>query len=254
MKRLNKIFSSGRKALVIFDSCGAPDMANSELRLETIIANGADIVELGIPFSDPMADGPVIQRASLQALQAGATLSGILGMAGRLRRRHPETGLVVFGYYNIFLQYGIAALFRRLRELEIDGILIVDLPYEERNEVLPDARANGISLIPLIGPSTEVERARKLTADADGFVYCINARGVTGERAELPPELAGRLDALRRVSPAPVAAGFGIADAASAAAVAKHADAVVVGSAAVKLPLSELGPFIRSLKAALTDR
>ena len=251
MNRLQKIFAAGNKVLVIFDSCGAPDMAESEARLENIITNGADIVELGIPFSDPMADGAVIQRASQQALKNGATLRGILEMAGRVRQRHPETGLIVFGYYNVFLQYGSEALFAKLRELGIDGILIVDLPFEERDEVLPLARKYGISLIPLIGPSTDVERAKMLTADADGFVYCINARGVTGERTVLPPELSGRLDALRRVSPAPVAAGFGIADAASAAAVAKHADAVVVGSAAVKLPLSELGAFIAGLKAAL---
>ena len=250
MKRLQRIFTGG-KALVIFDSCGAPDMTESEARLEEIIAHGADILELGIPFSDPMADGPVIQQASQQALRAGATLEKILDMAGRIRQRHMETGMIAFGYYNIFLQYGIPKLFRRLRELDIDGILIVDLPYEEREEVAPEAKKNGISLIPLIGPSTDIERAKMLTADADGFVYCINARGVTGARAQLPPELSERLDALRRVSPVPVAAGFGIADAASAAAVSRHADAVVVGSAAVRLSRPALGKFIRSLKNAL---
>ena len=251
MTRLEKIFSAGKKALVIFDSCGAPDMAESEQRLETIISNGADIVELGIPFSDPVADGAVIQKASQQALANGATLGKILDMAERVRKRHPETGMIVFGYFNIFLQFGLDKLFRRLAELEIDGILIVDLPYEEHEEIAPYTEKYGVPQIPLIGPSTDLERSKLLTANARGFVYCINARGVTGERAVLPPELSGRLDSLRKISPAPVAAGFGIADAASAAAVAKHADAVVVGSAAVRLPLSELGPFIRSLKNAL---
>ena len=112
MTRLEKIFPAGKKALVIFDSCGAPDMAESERRLETIISNGADIVELGIPFSDPVADGAVIQKASLQALAGGATLGKILDMAERVRKRHPETGMIVFGYFNIFLQFGLEKLVR----------------------------------------------------------------------------------------------------------------------------------------------
>ena len=252
MNRLDKIFADHRKALIIFDSCGYPDMDESEARLETIISSGADIVELGIPFSDPVADGPVIQQASQQALANGATLEKILDMAERLRRHHPETGLVFFGYYNVFLQYGLEKLFRRLQRLAADGILIVDLPYEEREEILPYTQKYQVPQITLIGPSTDRVRAEMLLKAAQGFVYCVNARGVTGARSCLPRELAGRLDALREISPIPVAAGFGVADAASAAALIPHADAVVVGSAVVRRPLAELGEFVADLKRAVT--
>jgi len=253
MTRLEKIFAQGEKKLVIFDVCGAPDMETSAKRLEAVVANGADIVELGIPFSDPVADGPVIQRASQQALANGANLEKILALAAELRAKHPETGLIFFGYFNVFLQYGLEALFARMAEIGIDGILIVDLPFEEREELRPLIEKYRVPQITLIGPSTTPERAKMLVEKAEGFVYCINARGVTGERAALPPELAGRLETLKKFSPVPVAAGFGIASPADAAAVCRHADAAVVGSAAVKLPLESLGPFVASLKAALTE-
>lgn len=251
MNRLDEIFAQRRPALVIFDSCGAPTLAESEERLETIVANGADIVELGVPFSDPMADGPAIQRASLQALQQGTTLAHVIGMAERLRHKHPDTGIVFFGYFNVFLQYGLEKLTAELERIGADGLLVVDLPYEERDELRPLCLKHNLSLIPLVAPGTDAERARTITRDATGFVYCVTARGVTGERTELPPELSSRLDELKRISPIPVAAGFGINGPARAAEVAKHADAVVVGSAAVKLPLAELGPFVASLRAAI---
>lgn len=251
MNRLQKIFSSCKTALVIFDSCGAPSPGESERRLETIVASGADIVELGVPFSDPMADGPTIQRASLEALRHGTDLAMVLGMARRLREQHPDTGIILFGYFNVFLQYGLERFAAESEAAGVDGVLVVDLPFEERDEFLPVCRKHGLALIPLVAPGTSAERARMITRDASGFVYCVNARGVTGERAALPPELAGRLSELRKIAPVPVAAGFGIDGPEAAAAVARHADAVVVGSAAVRRPLAELGGFIASLRAAI---
>ena len=251
MNRLQQIFARPRKALVIFDSCGCPNLPDSEKRIEEIVNSGADIVELGVPFSDPMADGPVIQRASLQALEAGTTLQDVIDLAGRVRSRHADTGIILFGYFNVFLQYGLEKLAAELARIGVDGLLVVDLPYEERGELLPLCKKNGLALIPLVAPGTGAERAKAITADADGFVYCVTARGVTGERSQLPADLSARLDELRKVSPIPVAAGFGIRGPESAAAVAEHADAVVVGSAAVKLPLGELGDFVASLRAAL---
>ena len=251
MNRLQQIFANRRKALVIFDSCGCPNLPESEKRIEEIVNSGADIVELGVPFSDPMADGPVIQRASLQALRAGTTLQEVIALAGRVRSRHAGTGIILFGYFNVFLQYGLEKLAAELARIGVDGLLVVDLPYEERGELLPLCKKNGLALIPLVAPGTDSERAKAITADADGFVYCVTARGVTGERSQLPADLSARLDELRKVSPIPVAAGFGIRGPESAAAVAGHADAVVVGSAAVKLPLGELGDFVASLRAAL---
>lgn len=251
MSRLEKIFSRPQKALIIFDSCGYPTMAESEKRLEEIISGGTDIIELGVPFSDPMADGAVIQRASQIALAAGATLPKILDMAKRIRSRHPDVGLVLFGYYNIFLQYGLSKLVADLENIGIDGILIVDLPYEEREEFLAVSANHDVDLIPLIGPSTDIERAKKLTSNAGGFAYCITVRGVTGERKELPPELTERLRALREACDLPVAAGFGISNPETAAMVAKNADAIVIGSAVVKLPTGELQKFVRQVKNAL---
>ena len=251
MNRFKQIFSRPRKALVIFDSCGCPNLEESEQRIEKIITSGADIVELGVPFSDPMADGPVIQRASLQALKAGTTLQSVIDLAGRVRARHHDTGIILFGYFNVFLQYGLEKLTTELVRVGVDGLLVVDLPYEERDELLPLCKKNGLALIPLVAPGTNAERARMITADADGFVYCVTARGVTGARSELPADLSARLDELRGLSPIPVAAGFGISGPESAAAVARHADAVVVGSAAVRLQLGELGKFVASLRAAL---
>ena len=247
MKRLQNIFDRS-KALIIFDVCGVDD---SEERLETIINSGADIVELGIPFSDPVADGTVIQEAAQRALASGANLERILNTTRRIRQRHPETGLIIFGHYNIFLQFGLEKLFARLAELEIDGILIVDLPYEEQPEVEEFTSRYNVSLIQLIGPATDLKRAEMLTKKAEGFVYCINAKGVTGVRSEMPTELVERLEALRKVSPVPVASGFGIADGETCRQLASHADGVIVGSAAVKLPLAKLGDFISGLKNAL---
>ncbi|MBQ6353327.1 MAG: tryptophan synthase subunit alpha, partial [Lentisphaeria bacterium] len=220
MDRLQKIFSSRQTALVIFDSCGAPTLEESERRLETIVANGADIVELGVPFSDPMADGPAIQRASLEALRQGTTLAHVLATARRLREKHPDTGIILFGYFNVFLQYGLERFAADAAAAGADGVLVVDLPFEERDEFLPLCRKHRLALIPLVAPGTDAERARQITRDATGFVYCVTARGVTGERSQLPPELAERLEILRRIAPVPVAAGFGIDGADSAAAVA----------------------------------
>lgn len=247
MNRLQNIFNHG-KVLIIFDVCG---VENSMERLEVIINNGADIVELGVPFSDPVADGTVIQEAAQRALALGADLEGILDTAQQLRQRHPETGLIVFGYYNIFLQFGLEKLFARLAELEIDGILIVDLPYEEQEEVRDFSARYAIPLIQLIGPATDLERAKMLTGNAEGFVYCINAKGVTGVRSEMPEELIERLKELRKISPVPVASGFGIANGERCRQLAAHADGVIVGSAAVEQPLNNLGNFIKELKNAL---
>ncbi len=253
MTRLQRIFSGARKVLVVFDSCGCPDRRESGERLEAIVSAGADIVELGVPFSDPTADGPVIQRASQIALKQGTTLPRVLEAAVRLRRGHPETGIVLFGYFNVFLQYGLEKLVSEMARSDLDGLLVVDLPYEERGELAALCKARHVALIPLVAPDTTPERARLITEQADGFVYCVTSRGVTGTRTAMPPELAGRLGVLRRISPVPVAAGFGIDGPESAAAVARYADAVVVGSAAVRLPLARLGAFVASLRRALSS-
>lgn len=224
----------GRPARVFFMTVGFPSLAESETVMETLIEGGADVLELGVPFSDPIADGAVIQSASQQALRNGVTVADTLTLAQRLRVKHPEIGLVLFSYCNPLLAYGIPRLCADAAAAGVDGVLAVDVPHEEESELRPFVEAAGLSWIPLISPATTRERAARLTAGCDGFAYVITARGITGERKELPPELADRLAALHAVTDLPLAAGFGIADATMACAVGQHAQGVVIGSAAVR--------------------
>ena len=218
---LERCRAEKRGALVVYVTVGCPSPAESEALIGRLIEAGADMNELGVPFSDPMADGPVIQRAGQLALQAGTTLPEILAIAGRIRKRFPETPLVLFSYYNVLLNYGL------------------DRPLEERGEVVPICEANGIQLIPLVSPATSPERAAKIAAGCSGFVYCITVRGVTGVRSSLPPELAAELGSAKKACGLPVAAGFGISTPEMARDISFHADAVVVGSAMVRTLLDE---------------
>lgn len=260
MDRMEGIFErcrkEGRPALTVFATCGCPSPEESGELMAEIIARGADILEIGVPFSDPMADGAVIQRASDLALRQGMTLEKVLETVGRIRERHPETGLILFSYFNVLLQYGLERLTARLAELDVDGVLVVDLPFEERDELLPLCRAHELHLINLVSPATPPERMRRIVADATGFVYYVMVRGVTGARDGLPPELADNLTRLRAVSPVPVAAGFGIASGEAARAVGRYADGVIVGSAAMRpavsgRPFPEIRRAVGDLVASL---
>lgn len=237
-----------RPARVYYMTCGFPDPAASDDALEALAEGGADVIELGVPFSDPIADGPVIQAAGQTALRAGASLAAALGQARRLRAKHPTLGLVLFSYCNPILAHGPERLCREAAEAGIDGLLVVDLPHEEEGELRPIAEAHGLDWIPLVSPATTPERARELTRGCHGFVYVVTVRGITGARKRLPPDLADRLTALRAVTDLPLAAGFGIGDRATADAVARHADGIVIGSAAV----SALARGLPDLRAFLS--
>lgn len=236
--RIDRIFercrAEGRPALIVYVTVGCPAPAESPELIDRLIAAGADIIELGVPFSDPMADGPVIQQAGQTALNAGTEFSEVLKIAAGVRQRHPETGLVLFSYYNVLFSHGLERLGGELRDIGVDGILAVDLPLEERDEFFPVCERFGLDLIPLVSPATSPERAKRITAGCRGFVYYITVRGVTGVRTSLPPELAGELEEMRRILPLPVAAGFGISTPEMARSAGVHADAVVVGSAVMK--------------------
>ncbi len=248
--RIDRIFArckaENRPARILFASCGFPTLQQSERVIETMIEQGADIIELGAPFSDPVADGPVIQAASQQAIAHGATLRGILQMAARIRRRHPETGLILFSYFNILLNARLEALCDRLAETGIDGILCVDLPYEERDELKPLCDARGLHLIPLVSPETDETRIPLVTSGCTGFAYAVTVSGITGARRAFPPTLAARLETIRRLTTLPVVAGFGIADTQTARAIGLHADGIVIGSAAIR-PLLENQAFEEGL-------
>ena len=233
MDRIANIFAA-RKPLVIFTSVGYPTEEQSEQAVCAAIEKGADIIELGVPFSDPMADGPVISAASQVAIKEGMTLPKTIAFAARLRAKYPQTGLILFSYMNPLLHIGYDAVCQQLADAGVDGILPVDLPLEERDELLAPARAHGLHIIPLVSPLTPEERVAKIVESMTGFVYYINVAGVTGARDTLPPEVAERIAMIKRHTPLPVAAGFGIASAAAAKAAANAADGVISGSGFVK--------------------
>ena len=227
--------AEGRGAFVAYLTMGYPTLAQSEAAVDDLVAGGVDIVELGVPFSDPFADGAVIRSAAYEALKQGVTLDGVLAAAKRIRARHPETGLVVFTYYNLIFSKGLEAFAQAAADAGIDAVLSVDLPLEERDELLDVLRPHGLTVVPLIAPNTPLERVVASAAELDDtFLYVITVKGTTGARTELPADLSARLDAIRAAVKIPIAAGFGISTRAQAEVVSRHADGFVVGSALVK--------------------
>lgn len=227
--------AEGRGAFVAYLTMGYPTLAQSEAAVDDLVAGGVDIVELGVPFSDPFADGAVIRSAAYEALKQGVTLDGVLAAAKRIRARHPETGLVVFTYYNLIFSKGLEAFAQAAADAGIDAVLSVDLPLEERDELLDVLRPHGLTVVPLIAPNTPLERVVTSAAGLDDtFLYVITVKGTTGARTELPADLTARLDAIRAAVKIPIAAGFGISTRAQAEVVSRHADGFVVGSALVK--------------------
>ncbi len=233
MDRLSNIFAA-RKPLIIFTSVGYPTEEQNEQAVCAAIEKGADIIELGVPFSDPMADGPVISAASQVAIKNGMTLSKTITFAARIRAKYQQIGLILFSYMNPLLHIGYDAVCQQLADAGVDGILPVDLPLEERGELLAPARAHGLHIIPLVSPLTPEDRVAKIGKGMTGFVYYINVAGVTGARDMLPPEVAERIAMIKRHTTLPVAAGFGIASATAAKAAANAADGVISGSGFVK--------------------
>lgn len=238
-ERIKRCFArakvEGRGAFVAYLTMGYPTLAQSEAAVDDLVAGGVDIVELGVPFSDPFADGAVIRSAAYEALKQGVTLDGVLAAAKRIRARHPETGLVVFTYYNLIFSKGLEAFAQAAADAGIDAVLSVDLPLEERDELLDVLRPHGLTVVPLIAPNTPLERVVASAAGLDDtFLYVITVKGTTGARTELPADLTARLDAIRAAVKIPIAAGFGISTRAQAEVVSRHADGFVVGSALVK--------------------
>lgn len=239
-KAFAKANAEGRGAFVAYITMGCPDMEKSEAAVDALVAGGADAIELGVPFSDPFADGATIRTAAYKALENGTTLDDVLAAAKRLRKRHPETGFVLFSYYNVIYAKGLEKFGDEAEASGIDAVLCVDLPLEEREELLRVLRPHGISYVPLIAPNTPLERVKRCAEGLENtFLYAITVKGVTGARAELPTDLVSRLDEIRNATHLPVAAGFGISTAAQAAEVSAHADGFVVGSALVERLLKE---------------
>ena len=230
-----KAKSEGRGAFVAYLTIGYPSLAKCEAAIDTLVSEGADIIELGVPFSDPFADGAVIRSAAYEALKQGVTLADVLALARRVRAKHPQTGLVLFSYYNLLFANGLDRFADDAADAGIDAVLAVDLPLEEREELLAVLRPRGISYVPLIAPNTPMERVKESAKGLDNtFLYVITVKGITGARKELPSDLASRLDAIRAAVELPIAAGFGISTKEQAEEVCRHADGYIIGSALVK--------------------
>ncbi len=261
--RLDATFAALRarreRALVAYVTAGDPSLAATRDLVVEVARRGADVIEIGIPFSDPLADGPVIQRATQRAFAAGVTLPRVLELVREMRG---EVGvpLVFLTYYNPVLAFGLKAFCATSVEAGIDGVIVADLPPEEAGPLRAEADPAGLDLIHLVAPTSTPERMRKIARASRGFVYMVSLTGVTGERAALAPDLAAQLRALRAVTTKPVCVGFGISTPAQAASVGRLADGVIVGSAIVRLVeehggSSELrarvGDFVAALKSPL---
>ena len=262
--RFAECVAANRAALVTFVTAGDPDAATSSAVLRALVAGGADVVELGMPFTDPMADGPAIQAGNIRALGTGASLVGVLNMVRDFRRENVATPIVLMGYMNPLFAYGIARFAHDAAAAGIDGLIIVDVPPEEAEEVRPALTANGLHLVRLATPTTDSARLPAVLEGASGFLYYVSMAGVTGTQSIDPVAVSTAVARLKAATTLPVAVGFGIKTAADAAAVARVADGVVVGSAIVSLigeaavtrandlPL-RVETFVRSLADAIAS-
>jgi tryptophan synthase alpha chain len=257
-EKFEQLGSRGEKALIAFITAGDPCLAITEECILEMERGGADIIELGVPFSDPMADGPTIQKSSERALSAGTTLPGILDMVGSVRRLS-SIPIVLMGYFNPVFLYGVKKFARDAAAAGVDGVLLVDLPPEEAVEFNKASSSAGIDQISLLTPTSDTARIYKVAGLCSGFVYYVSVTGVTGVRQSIADSLVEKVECIKKRIPLPVAVGFGISDAAQAARVARCADGVVVGSAIVKLfeefsgeeLKKRLGVFIAELKAGI---
>ena len=249
---------NGKKALVTFITAGDPDLAVTEELIPLMSQSGADIIELGVPFSDPMADGPTIQLSSERALAAGTTLPRILATVKTVRAR-TQVPIVLMGYFNPIFSYGLERFASDAAAAGVDGVLLVDLPPEEADEFKACADRHGIDVIFLLTPTSDETRIRTVVKRARGFIYYVSVTGVTGVRSGIEASVAGNVDVIKKRTTVPVAVGFGIATPEQAGEVAVTADGVVVGSAIVKLfeqhrgdALKDaLATFVSSLKKAV---
>jgi tryptophan synthase alpha chain len=254
-RRFAALKEEGRPALVTFVTAGDPDHDTSLAIIKALPKAGADVIELGMPFSDPMADGPAIQASGLRALRAGQTLKKTLGMVRSFRETDADTPIVLMGYYNPIYSYGNERFLADAREAGVDGLIVVDLPPEEDDELCIPALKSGLSFVRLATPTTDDKRLPAVLANTSGFVYYVSILGITGTAAPDATKVSEAVTRIKRHTILPVAVGFGVRTAAQARAIGRAADGVVVGSAlvdAVKGSLDEKGRATPSTVAAVT--
>ena len=233
--RFARCKAQGRAALVTFVTGGDPTPERTAEVLDALVAGGADVIELGLPFTDPMADGLAIQEANLRALAAGVTTAGLFDIARAFRSRHADTPLVMMGYFNTIEQWGVDRFAADARAAGVDGVICVDVPPEEDDDLGPQLRAEGLHLIRLATPTSDDGRLPAILKGASGFLYYVAVAGVTGTRSAGEAEVTAAVQRLKRATELPVAVGFGVRTPEQAAAIARVADGVVVGSAIVEV-------------------
>lgn len=255
MSKIKTAFDHG-KAFIAFLTCGDPDLETTAAAVRAAAANGADLIELGIPFSDPTAEGHVIQGANLRALKGGVTTDKIFALVKELRK-DVTIPLVFMTYANVVFSYGTDRFLARAAEVGVDGIILPDVPYEEKEEFAAPCRAHGLDFISLIAPTSE-HRIAAIAREAEGFLYLVSSLGVTGTRSEITTDLSSIVNAVRENTQIPCAIGFGISTPEQAGQMAQLADGVIVGSAIVKL-LEQYGTqapqhiaaYVKSMKEAM---
>jgi tryptophan synthase alpha chain len=255
MSRVEQVFAKG-KALIPFITAGDPDLKTTEQLILAMAKAGADLIELGIPFSDPVAEGPVIQLASERALQAGATTDKILALVSRVRKES-DVPTAFMTYINPVFAYGIDRFMQDSREAGVDALIIPDLPFEEREEIVPYCSQYGIELISMIAPTSQ-ERIKMIAREARGFVYCVSSLGVTGVREQISTEAENMVAMVKAVQDIPCAVGFGISSPEQAQQISQTADGVIVGSAIMQIveqfgveSVSPVAAFVREMKQSI---
>jgi tryptophan synthase alpha chain len=264
MSRLDATFARlrerGERALMPYFTAGDPSLAETRRLVAAAERAGADVIELGVPFSDPIADGPVVQRAGTRALAAGASLPRVLELVAGLRADGVKLPIALMTYYNPVLAFGLKSFARTAIDAGADGVIVPDLPIEECDPLRAEAEPAGLDLVQFVAPTSPAARVKAIARFARGFIYVVSVTGITGERRTLPPELDAQIRTLRLVTTRPLCVGFGVSTPEQVGAVGKLADGIIVGSAIVRLVerhtgdpslIDEVAKFIGSLKAPL---
>ncbi len=255
MNKILQAFEQG-KAFIPFITCGDPSLEVTEQLVYAMEKAGADLIELGIPFSDPTAEGPVIQEADIRALSGGVTTDSVFEMVGNIRK-NTQIPMVFMTYANVVFSYGSELFIQKAAELGMDGLILPDIPYEEKAEFDTVCQKYGVALISMIAPTSH-ERIRMIAKEAQGFLYCVSSLGVTGTRSEITTDVGAMIKLVKEVSDVPCAVGFGISTPEQAAKMAKVSDGIIVGSAIVKLCaqygdgcVPYVADFVKSMKDAI---
>lgn len=258
MNRIETIFQNKGKKLATFITGGDPNIVSTKKYIKAMIDSGSDIIEIGIPFSDPIAEGPVIQSASIRALKENTTISKLLTMVNEIRQENKKTPILFMTYLNQVFYYGYDKFFSDCKKNGIDGVIIPDAPFEEMGEIIFKAKHNGIATVLLVAPTTSPDRLKKIVTTSSGFIYLVSSMGVTGMRRDINTDISHIVSEIKKYTKTPVCVGFGISDAKQAKLMASNSDGVIIGSAIVKIiekhkdkAEEQISQFVKEIKDEL---